>query len=557
MVVSYSKLKKIAYLLLALPTCIFALGFLKLWIGIPLALLVGGAYFFAIRGENLRDTEGSYTLQLSMRKCLILLGVVALWCYLSGLGNLYFQTSDWGARNAIFRDLIRYDWPVIYDVPNSALVYYIGFWLPAALFGKLALVCGGGMAVSFAVGNIALLLWSILNLYVIILLILLYVRAHTTKRFAVALAVIIGFSGLDIVGVFCQWMCGVGIPYHFEWWTPYQFTSMAACLGWVFNQAIPAWLTVICFLHEKSLRSYAFLLVLCAASAPLPCVGLAIYMAAVLAVRIWHAVREKTVRLLLFEIFTPQNLVAVCVLLPMWFSYYISNMAISAEQTLQRVETDLLAIVLLLLLGVLSAVGALLLSRRNKEWYYAGAGAVLCLFLGIWALFNPDINRHYLFAFLLESGVYLAILGYTYRGELLYRAAFFCAVFCPLFSIGTDFDFCMRASIPTVFILMLLSVKFLFEHEEALTLRHDLTRELRVGRVLCVVLIVALLIGSVTAMRDFGNGFWAVGTAGKLNVVNDKIYTFNQIFTGEREGAARNFTSVTYQSTFFFRFLAK
>ena len=62
MVVSYSKLKKIAYLLLALPTCIFALGFLKLWIGIPLALLVGGAYFFAIRGENLRDTEGSYTL---------------------------------------------------------------------------------------------------------------------------------------------------------------------------------------------------------------------------------------------------------------------------------------------------------------------------------------------------------------------------------------------------------------------------------------------------------------------------------------------------------------
>ena len=255
MTLSYSKLKKIAFLLLALPTLIFAIGFLRWWVAFPVAALLVFAYVWSIRRE--KDEEGEeYRLYLRPWQLLVLLGIVSLWCMLSGLGNFYYQSSDWAARNAIFRDLIRFDWPVIYDVSGRALVYYIAFWLPAALFGKLAAFFGADLGYAFAVGNVALLLWSIINMLVIVLLVLLYVRAHSVKRFFIALAIFIGFSGLDIIGALCHLAFGVEIPYHLEWWTAYQDTSMAACLGWVFNQAIPAWLTIICFLHEKKMQNY-------------------------------------------------------------------------------------------------------------------------------------------------------------------------------------------------------------------------------------------------------------------------------------------------------------
>jgi hypothetical protein len=556
MTFSYSKLKKIAFLLLALPTLVFALGFLRLWVALPVAALLIFAYVWSIRREKGEEGE-DYQLYLRPWQLLVLLCVIALWCALSGLGNFYYQSSDWAARNAIFRDLIRFDWPVIYDVSNTALVYYIAFWLPAALFGKLAAFFGADLGHAFAVGNVALLVWSVINMLVIALLILLYVRAHSVKCFFITLAIFIGFSGLDIIGALCHRMFGVEIPYHLEWWTAYQYTSMAACLGWVFNQAIPAWLTVICFLHEKKMRNYALLLVLCAACAPLPCIGLAVYMLAKLAVGVVRACREKCITDLIKEVLTPQNLIAAVVLLPIWLTYYMTNLAVSADRGLLISEPDRLALGILLALCAIAIGIAILLYRKGREWRYAAVVAATLLLLFVWGNFNLEINRKYLFAMILELSAYLALLAWGYRGTLLYRVAFFSAVLCPLFSVGTAFDFCMRASIPTVFILMILCMQFLFEHEDAITLRREIPAQKRVPRILCFLLIAALLIGSVTAMREFFTGFYAVATEGKLAVVNDHIYTYNRTFEGIRYGAALNFTAANYAETAFFRFFAK
>jgi hypothetical protein len=106
MTLSYSKLKKIAFLLLALPTLIFAIGFLRWLVAFPVAALLVFAYVWSIRRE--RDEEGEeYRLYLRPWQLLVLLGIVSLWCMLSGLGNFYYQSSDWAARNAIFRDMYR------------------------------------------------------------------------------------------------------------------------------------------------------------------------------------------------------------------------------------------------------------------------------------------------------------------------------------------------------------------------------------------------------------------------------------------------------------------
>lgn len=557
MTFSYSKLKKAAFLLLALPTLVFAVGFLRWWVALPVAALLAFAYIWSIRKERQTEDEEEYQLYLRPWQLLVLLGIITLWCILSGLGNLYYQSSDWGARNAIFRDLIRYRWPVIYDVSDTALVYYIAFWLPAALFGKLAAAMGADLGHAFAVGNAALLVWSIVNMLLIVLLVLLYVRAHSVKRFVITLAIFIGFGGLDIIGALCHRAFGVTIPYHLEWWTAYQYTSMTACLGWVFNQAIPAWLTVICFLHEKRLHNYAFLIMLCAAFAPLPCIGLAVYMLAILAVRAVRACREKRVADLLKEVLTPQNLIAAVALLPIWLTYYMSNLAVSADRGTLISSPDRLALALLLAASAIAVAATVLLYRKKREWQYAAVLAGTLLLLAVWSNFNLEVNRKYLCALLVESAAYLALLAFDYRKTLLYRVAFFSAVFCPLFSVGTAFDFCMRASIPTMFILMILCMEFLFRHEDAITLRREIAVEKRVPRVICLLLIAVLLIGSVTAMREYFTGFYAIVTEGKFNVVNDHIYTYNRTFEGAREGAALNFTAANYEQTAFFRFFAK
>ncbi|MBE6703061.1 MAG: hypothetical protein E7585_06595 [Ruminococcaceae bacterium] len=562
MTISYAKIKKYAFALLTLPSVVFALGFLKWWIAVPVTALVLVAFVWALKkGKKTLDAaklaKEEAQLVLPRWQCWTLLGVLLLWCVLSGLGNLYYQTSDWGARNAIFRDLIRFDWPVIYESKGAALVYYIGFWLPPALIGKFFLWVGCDITAAFAIGNIALLLWSVAHLFVVFLLLMLFVRADSKKRFFAALLMMIGFSGLDIVGaLLSSWTTGTHIPSHLEWWTHYQFTSMAACLGWVFNQAVPAWLTVSCFLHEKTMRNYAFLAVLCAAGAPLPCVGIVGYMGAILVIRAIKAFREKKAFALVSEVLTPQNLIAALVLLPLWMTYYLSNMAISAEASFKQTEIDYLGVAILLTVGVAATIGTVILYRKKKDWVSLAIPAVALLAVGVLGFFYPNVTGTYAGALLLESGIYLALLWWSNKHIAIYRVAIVYAVLVPLIRIGTDYDFCMRASVPTVFILMVLCVRFLFEHEDCITFG-SVEAAKRVPRVLCLVLIGVMLIGSVTMLAELRNGFAGVMHAGKLNAVNDSIYTFDQIFTGERFGADRNFIAANYRQTFFFQYLAK
>jgi len=57
-------------------------------------------------------------------------------------------------RNAMFRDIVTYEWPVIYQ-KNGAVVYYTDYWLVPALIGKIA---------GYTIGQVTLLLWGALGL---------------------------------------------------------------------------------------------------------------------------------------------------------------------------------------------------------------------------------------------------------------------------------------------------------------------------------------------------------------------------------------------------------
>lgn len=555
MSISYLKLKKIAYFCLLLPAVLFVVGFLKWYIGIPVALLCAVAYYFIIKDTKKEaDIYADKVLRIKPLHFIILVGIVTLWCYLSGLGNLYYQSDDWFARNAIFRDLIREDWPVIYNFKDAALVYYIGYWLPPALVGKI-IYNFTNLSIAWTVGNIVLWLWSVICVTVVILMTMVFLNANTKKRFWTALAIFIGFSGLDIVGtLFMRIFNGVAIPNHIEWWTTLQYSSMVTVLGWVFNQAIFSWMATICFLSEKKTRNYAFIICCALSSSPMPCVGLAIYMVVSACVMLWRAIKEKRVKEFWLDVFTVQNIVPVLTLLPIYFFYYKSNVAVnlgSGSGGGAPMPRDLYAIILLSILAACFAAAGLWLRRKNMPWQSRKLFVLsaIAAALAVLAVLDPGVRLNYLAFILLESIVFLVVIWDDHKTDPVFYASWALTLICPLITVGTAADFCMRASIPLVFVLMVMSTKYLLDNAETIKQKGASYR-----KVTSIILIALLVIGVFTAYKEFERGVVEIIRHKQIALVNDWVGTFSKIFPS---GLDKNFIAASYEDTFFFRYLAK
>lgn len=550
MTLSYSQLKKAAFFCLLLPSLIFVIGFLKWYIGIPVALLLAVAYVFAIRDTG---GEAHKTLTLSLPMLLLLLGAVTIWCFFGGLGNLWAQSEDWSARNAIFRDLIRFEWPVVYQAKNAALVYYIGYWLPAALCGKGVLAVTGDLSHAFFIGNLALWAWSVICVLTVLLLVLLLVRAAKRWQICLAASVFILFSGLDLIGTLYNCISGPEwFPYHLEWWTEYQFSSMTTALNWVFNQSVVAWMATACFLLEKRVSNYAFLIVCSLSSSPLPAVGLGIYMVGYAVYLLWQAVQGGTLAAFLRDVLTVQNVIPTVTLLPIYFLYYKTNLAVNVGQAATEVPPrDWLGIVLLLALTAGLLITVLIRKKRALPYPKRLVATLLTalVFCTAVMLARPTVHINYFLFLFFEAFIFLILVFDDHENDVLFYLTWGIAALCPLIHVGTAADFCMRASIPVVFIIMIFCIRYLFDHKDLL-----LKKGGGIKRAAYLALIVVLLIGATTpavefirSVRDFSFGQRAF----------DWTYTMDQIFTGPLEGTDRNFIANAYREHFFFSHLAK
>ena len=98
-------------------------------------------------------------------------------------------------RNQTFQILVEYDWPVTKQVMmedgvhTRGLIYYIGFWLPAACVGKLF---------GLTAGYCFQLLWAALGVG----LVYYYICAYLKRLSVWPLFGLILFSGLDILGYY-------------------------------------------------------------------------------------------------------------------------------------------------------------------------------------------------------------------------------------------------------------------------------------------------------------------------------------------------------------------
>jgi len=502
MEITYCNIKKIAIAYITIPVIIFILGWIKLHIAIPVVALLLIALWKGIYNKksqkSIKDKEenkeNKKSIYISKKMILLIFGIAFGWCLFSGQGGFFPQSDDYPWRNAILRDLINFDWPVVYSEFNRTLVYYIGHWMVPGLFGKMALGITNSSNIAWIVGNITLLIWTSIGATIVLLLLIKLLKCDSRKKIFITILMMIFFSGLDFIGTM---ITGRYDAMHIEWWVRgLQFSSITTCLFWVFNQSIIPWIITLIVLQEKNVKNYAFLIVICLLSGPFPTVGIAIYMVVLGIIELIKHIKNKQFKEFILDVFSIQNIVAILLILPIFILYLTSNSAAS--------------------MGVKISLGTI----EEGVTYFT-------------------LIQRYILFIILELGVYAAFIFKDNKRNPIYYTTIAYLIIVPLIKMGESSDFCMRVSIPGVLILMCLIIKYLFDNIE-------------IKKKTCTVLIILLCIGAATPFIEMRRSVVQLNDNNIVNV-KDTIGTFNQ----EEVRLIDNFVANDYQEKTFYKYLAK
>lgn len=490
----------VSFFYIAFPFLIFAVGWIKLYYAIP---IVGILIFCFWR--VCKDSPQFWMPELNkdnVIKILFVLAVIALWVYMSGIGKFVYQNNDHPVRNTIFNILVEYDWPVInYDIlPEkleefnvTALIYYIGYWLPSALVGKVF---------GLRAGYYAQAVWTVIG----IALIYYFICAKAKKIVIWPLWIFIFFSGLDIVGVFLTNadIASYESIWHAEWWSiPYEYSSMTTQLFWVFNQAIPAWICTMLVYVQKNNRNLVFILACCMLSSTFPFVGLLLIVVFLCFSRKYPELEQfrmskKTVKVkeyfkcLIKDTCTVQNVIGGGIIGIVSFLYLFGNT--SSGRILQE-------------------------DPRGPAYFNSLPKLVLFLILEV-----------FVFAVLLYK--------HNKNNKLFYFVVLLLCIIPPI-KVGYSNDFCMRVSIPFLFIIMLWIIEAVAKSWK------EKDYKLFAG------LVIVLIIGSVTPVLELKRTW---------TYTYERINT-DQIVYAEDKDAVNILNSGNFsgdiEGNFFFEYIAK
>ena len=441
-----------SYAYILLPFLIFTAGWMKLCFSIPIVVILIFCYY-----KIVCETPSLWLPELNKEnviKALFIVGLIAIWVYYSGIGKFVFQNTDHYARNGIFDLLVEKKWPIVSNnlsqfrmqgISMTGLIYYIGYWLPSAVVGKI---------LGLRVGYYAQAIWAVLG----ITLLYYFVCAHLKKLRIWPLIVLIFFSGWDIVGTFLNDsnIFLIANSLHLEQWaTAYQYSSITTQLFWVFNQAVPIWLCTMMIYTQKDNRNRIFILACTMLTSTLPFIGLLFIVLFFCLTQ-----REKD------------------------FSHNIGKRS-SFVQYVKAVISDTCTVQNIVGGGIIGILTFLYLSSNIAGTNSSSANTVL---------YNPSMqNRLFkLIVFLLlEVGVYVVVLYKYHSDNRLFYYIIVCLCIIPIIHIGTSNDFCMRTSIPFLFLIAVFTIESI---EKALILKE---------KRMFLIIIAVLIIGGITPLHEF------------------------------------------------------
>ncbi|MGA2399393.1 MAG: hypothetical protein ABSG30_15195 [Steroidobacteraceae bacterium] len=422
----------VAYLLL--PLAIFLASWFEIWAALPLLICLVYSMKGLIGPVQLDRAVDAQPAPARMHLVVAVL-IACAWTACGGTGHLVFANADWHVRDAVLHDLVTGPWPVAYLTPDGAtrlLRAPIGFYLPAALVGKWA----GLMA-----AHAAMAAWTAAGATLFLLQVLSSIPSRLGGAL-VAAAVIVLFSGLDVVGILLHAPAGAtahwDFTWHLEWWAErYQYSSMTTQLFWVPNHALCGW--VVMGLMMRSARGalepmLPILIVAVALCSPLTALGVVPFAL----LRVGEAMRRS------LALAHPR----------VWVPASIVGLVVAAYLTLDS-------------------------SRIPRSWTVGSGSSAL-----------SDLARQSEF-FVLEAGLVGGVILTLRRSRTVVLALVVLALL-PLVSFGEANDFVMRASIPSLAALAMEAARALAAPAA--------TAALNAKKILLGAL---LAIGAVTPFQEF------------------------------------------------------
>lgn len=507
---------------LVIPVIVFFAGYLRLYVGIPLALMFAGFSVYAV-ADCTKTANGKTALAANTKdivipiKYFIGFAIAAVFIsYLSGVGEFIYSLQDHPFRRAILTDLIDYKWPVIYDYATqtnpevikeigktsgqTAFMYYFTYWMPAALFGKFF----GRTAADFF-----LLLWNASGIFLILL-----GMAKINGRACVTQPIFfVFFGGLDVIPTLVHSATNYPIWTSIEGYVPDMSYYCNLCeLSNVYHQCVPAFLITVLVMLSVNTRSFGLTGGVLFAYTPFGIFGIL----PVILTAIFRKDMRQDVKGTLKDLFTPVNILPAAALLIVYGSFYGANFG---------------------------AVG-----NNGFTWTFYSS-------FGLFALC-------YVCFLLIDVFPVSAILFKRYRKNPFYLCALISLTLIPLYVMTWTNDFCMRASMPARFIMCIflseIFKNYYDEDAKILASKKKRSRKEVTGLVFSILAMILMMFPSfVNAYLIVGsqltgepNNKDIVGSFGNINKATDGTTNYAYIVNNQ-------FYTDNYGDSFFFRYLGK
>lgn len=493
--------KKILYLFdcmyIYIPVALFVLLWCKWTIALyVLSLTILCLYRFYKSIHNDVDIEIDMRFALVILLFFIFIGVYCGW------GRFTDQTLDWIKHNAVLYDLVDRSWPVYYSNGNekSMLSYYIAQYIVPSAVGKL---------LGFRrIAEVALYLWNVLGLALVYLHLIMYAKAKKMHIQLISALLLVFFcvpllAEQALVKLISR---GVSGNYSMHWLVNepntlrLQYSSNFVMLRWVFPQCLAIWIMLLMFLDNKSkIKYYLFIILPGVLFSTLPFLGL---IPLGIAAAIDCLIKEKDTIKVLKQIFSLENIcmIAGCGLVMILYLY-----------------------------------GNVLSDKPSH------IGLHIVNYSSI-----PD-GWIYYFSFILGVLVYAFILFDENKTSFIYYAAIITLCILPFFSMGEYNDLVMRASIPALFVLLVLIIKFINKFFD--TLKKPCSK---------LLLIVTLLIGFYYPSREL---FKAVQTDEILYLGNRTEPTTLEVYANrsidEDADLKYNYFAYDIEDNLFYKYIAR
>jgi hypothetical protein len=350
-------LQRLCLAYLFLPYFIFCVA----WLSWPFAILFGGLGLFVFLNSwslNSGQKEIDALFKNSKKKFIYIGVVFGVFIFFSGIGSYTFQNYDHLYRNAIFRDLVSHTWPVKYQVKGfpghifegkeTVMTYYMGFFLPAALLGKV---------LGFAFAKFFLLVWSFLGLCLCYLQVCRYWKSVGWK----SLCLFLGWGTLFYIGALYKYPFREIVEEKSWLWAGMVLyaDSNIGLVYYTFNQSLTAWLIIMIVVQGQFPRQMFFWYSICFFLSPFAFVGLAPFV-------LYYIFKDKGIYRVK-DFISIENILGALSVLILTYVYLSNNKAGQFFQILEHRPKIFMVFMLLSWLGIAVWLG--LSQFKNKVFW--------------------------------------------------------------------------------------------------------------------------------------------------------------------------------------------